>query len=137
MSILLFQTEMGAKAQDKTDLLSDRELLFDLLHSTVATIALCITITFILSLVRLWMNYQLRKKLLEHDAPAEIIDQILLNKAENLSSLKWCIVLLFTGFGLLAVYLLGPLDMRSLTVLTLSVAVGFGVYYLISQRLKK
>jgi uncharacterized membrane protein len=134
--ILLFNTSMVANAQGKTDLLSDREFMFDMLHSTVATIALCITITFILSMVRLWMNYQLRKKLLDNDAPIEIIDQILLNKSDNLNPLKWCIIMVFVGIGLFIVSLLGTLDIRSLMTMSFSIALGFGAFYFISQRLK-
>lgn len=134
--IILFNSSMIANAQSKTDLLSDREFMFDILHSTVATVALCITITFILSMARLWMNYQLRKKLLDSDAPTEIIDQILLNKSENLNSLKWCIILVFVGFGMLIISFLGPLDIKSLMIIVFSVALGLGSFYFLSRRLK-
>lgn len=134
--MLLFNISMVANAQGNSDLLSDREFMFDLLHSLVATVAMCIIITFILSMLRLWMNYQLRKKLLDNDAPVEIIDKILLNKSENLNPMKWCIIMVFVGIGLLTISFLGSLDIRSLMIMSFSIALGFGVFYILSQRLK-
>jgi hypothetical protein len=132
---LLINASISANAQGKFDFSTDRELMFDALHSIVAVIALYISVAFILSLIRLWMNYQLRKKLLENEASADIITQILLNKSENLNPLKWFIILVFIGIGLLIISFLGPLDMLSVIIMTLCIAFGFLSYYFVGKRL--
>jgi hypothetical protein len=131
---LLFNASISANAQSEFDFLSDRELTFDALHSAIAIIALYIIVTFILSMVRLWMNYHLRKKLLETDAPAEVITQILLNKSENLNPLKWFIILVFINIGLVIISFLGSLDIQSVIIMTFCIALGFLTYYFIKRR---
>jgi len=131
---LFVNVSISANAQGKFDISSDRELIFDTLHSAIAIIALYIMVTFILSMVRLWMNYHLRKKLLENDAPVDVITQILLNKSEILNPLKWFIILVFIGIGLLIISFLGSLDIQSVIIMNFCIAMGFLSYYFISRR---
>jgi hypothetical protein len=134
---LILGGSSAVNAQGTFDITSDRELTFDVLHSAVAIVVMYISVAFILSMVRLWMNYQLRKKLVENEAPFEVIDQILMNKSESLGSLKWFIVLVFIGIGLMISSFLGSLGIQSVIIMTFSVALGFLSYYLISKRLNK
>jgi uncharacterized membrane protein (DUF485 family) len=133
---LVFAASLQANAQTKFDFLADRELTFDVLHSTVAIIVLYIIITFILSMTRLWMNFQLRKKLLDTDAPADVITQILLNKSETLNPLKWSVILISMGIGLSIISFMGPLNIQSVIVMTFCIALGFLTYFYIKKRFK-
>lgn len=135
MFFLIINESTALKAQDNFDITSDRELAFDALHTAVAIVTLYILVVFILSMVRLWMNFQLKKKLVENDAPREVIEQILLNKGESLNPIKWFIILVFIGIGLIISSFLGPLGMQSVITMTFCVALGFLSYYLVSKRL--
>jgi hypothetical protein len=135
--ILFLMTSLVANAQEKFDALTDREFMFNVLHSVIAVIVIYLLIVFILTMVRLLMNYNLKKSLLENGATAEMIAQILPSNGTGSSeALKWFTVLFAIGLGLIAVTCFQPVGIHSAIIMVFSVAIGFLAYHFLLRRLK-
>lgn len=123
-------------AQDKFDVLTDKEFMFNALHSLVAIVVIYLLAVFILTMVRLLMNYNLKKSLLEKGATEEVIAQILPpNKSGYQDALKGFTVLFAIGLGLLAVSWFQPLGIHSVIIMVFSIAFGFLGFYFLLRRL--
>ncbi len=100
-------------------------------------ILLCVWIasSFLLTLVRLFLNDRLLRTLIEHSASPEVISQIL-PKQTNLAelALKYSCVLIAAGLGLTLCYFTQPLGLHSAIILSFAVALGLLTYYLIRRR---
>lgn len=135
--ISLLTTSSAANAQDKFDALTDREFMFNVLHSVIAVIVIYLLIVFILTMIRLLMNYNLKKSLLEKGATEQVIAQILpSNSGGSPEALKWFTVLFAIGLGLIAVTCFQPLGIHSAIIMVFSVSIGFLAYYFLQRRLK-
>lgn len=123
-------------AQDRFDVLTDKEFMFNALHSLVAIVVIYLLAVFILTMVRLLMNYNLKKSLLEKGATEEVIAQILPpSKGGYQVALKWFTVLFAVGLGLLAVSCFQPLGIHSVIIMVFSIAFGFLGFYFLLRRL--
>jgi hypothetical protein len=136
-TILFLITSLGVNAQDNFNALTDREFVFNVLHSVVAIIVIYLMIVFILTMVRLLMNYNLKKSLIEKGATEGEIAQILPSQnGGSHEALKWFTVLFAIGLGLIAVTFFQPLGIHSAIIMVFSVAVGFLAYYFLLKRLR-
>ena len=131
--IIILTYGLQVQAQDRFDLLTDKEFMFNALHSVIALLVIYLLVVFILSMVRLIMNYNLKKTLLDKDASEQIISQILPQDSYS-NALKWFTVLFSVGLGLIAVNFFQPIGMHSIIILVFSIAFGFlGFYFLIRR----
>ena len=123
-------------AQDKFNPLTDREFVFDALHSVIAILVLYIVVVLLLTTIKLVINYNLKKSLLEKDASEAIIDQILpKDKTGYSNALKWSTVLFAVGLGLLAINLFPTIGIHSLIIMVFSIAFGYLGFYLLTRKL--
>lgn len=114
----------------------DRGITTELMRSTVATIVLCIISGFLLSLTRIILNDQLKRKMLEKGVPVEVIANMLPRKNELTIAIKWFSVLTAISIGLLIISFTPPLGIHSIIIMTACVALGFLGFYVWAKRVK-
>lgn len=131
-----FFLSIAANAQTTYVLSRDRDVTTEFMRSVFATIVLCIICGFILSLVRVILNDQLKRKMLEKGVPGEVIASMLPRKNELSIAIKWFSVLMAISLGLLIISLTAPLGIHSVIIMTVCVALGFWGFYLWAKRLK-
>lgn len=137
ISILLFLFfSIIANAQPTYILSNDRGITTEFMRSIFATIVLCIICGFILSLVRIILNDQLKRKMLEKGVPGEVIASMLPRKNELTIAVKWFTILMAISIGLLIISFTSPLGIHSIIIMTVCVALGFWGFYLWAKRLK-
>lgn len=90
---------------------------------------------FLLSIIRLFLSYRLRRELVEKNASPEVIAQILPPKS-NLAqiALKWCCLFAALGLGFTICYLSQPIGLHWTVILSFSLAAGLLIFYFISRR---
>lgn len=133
--ILLTVNTMPTMAtQQATSVMADKEVIFFSLNAIAVLLSIWIASSFLLKLIKLFLNDRLRRALIERNAPLEIVTEIL-PKENNLVelALSWCCVLFAGSVGLTLCYFTQPLGVHSAIILSMSLAFGLLVYYLIRK----
>ncbi len=120
-----------AQAQDSFDPLRDRQLYFDILNISAILTGMYLISSFILQIFKQHYNYRIKNRILDKGTEENIVRQILQpDKKENKNyTLQWFFMLAAIGVGLILIILIQPFGLRSLAILALSLAAGFGAYY--------
>lgn len=128
-----------AQAQDSFDPLRDRQLYFDILNISAILTGMYLISSFILQIFKQHYNYRIKNRILDKETEENIVRQILQpNKKENKNYiLQWFFMLAAIGIGLILIMLIQPLGLRSLAILALSLAAGFGAYYYFTRKTEK
>lgn len=130
---LLFYS-IAANAQTYYLFPRDRNITTELMRSTVITIVLYMISAFILSLIRMILNHQLKNKMLEKGVPGEVIANILPRKNELIGAIKWFSVLMAISVGFLIISFFPP-GIHSIIIMAFCIALGFLGFYLWAKRL--
>ena len=133
--ILLTVNTMPTMAtQQATSVMADKEVIFFSLNAIAVLLSIWIASSFLLKLIKLFLNDRLRRTLIERNAPLEIVTEIL-PKENNLVelALSWCCVLFAGSVGLTLCYFTQPLGVHSAIILSMSLAFGLLTYYFIRK----
>ena len=104
--LLLLTSTFGAFAQRLDTVGPDRGTVLFFGNAVAILLTIWMISSFLLALVRLFLNDRLRRTLLEKNASEETIAQILPPKSDfSQLSLKWCCLFAATGIGLTICYL--------------------------------
>lgn len=134
--MLLSSISFWASAQDYDapvhSLLNDRQFM----QIPFMVLIVYILASFILSIIRQILDYHVKTKLIEKNAPENIVIQILqANKRESRNSaLKWFSLFAGAGVGLLLVSFFQPFGIHSLIIMAFSIAAGFFGHYFFTKR---
>ena len=140
--ILLFTVVFTAStasgyAQSSISAINHKDTLMFIFNAMAILLAIYILSSFLLSVIRMFLQDRLKKALLERQASEEVIRLMLPRQSDQLhSALKWCCVLILTCIGLTACYFTQPLGLHSVIFLTFSVSLGFLAFFLIMKRKK-
>ena len=120
-----------AQAQDNFDPLRDRQLYFDILNISAILTGMYLISSFILQIFRQHYGYRIKNRMLDKGTEENVVRQMLQpEKKENKNYiLQWFFTLAAIGIGLILVTVIRPYGLRSLAILALSLAAGFGAYY--------
>ena len=122
----------GAHAQGSIPAAYQKDTLPFILNAMAILLALYIISSFLLSVIRLFLNDRLKKALIEKHASEEVISLMLPRQGDQLhSALKWCCVLIFAGIGLTGCYFTQPLGLHSVIIETFCVGLGFLAFFLL------
>ena len=96
----------------------------------VQLLVLFASMYFVIFIIRMFLNYRLRKHLVEKGISADLIGQLLKTDKNDLKNeaIRWFCLLISAGFGLIIVSLF-PVGFVSIAILLISVAVGFLLYF--------
>jgi heme/copper-type cytochrome/quinol oxidase subunit 2 len=113
---------------------ADQEVLLFSLNAIAILLSIWIATSFLLTLIRMFLNDRLCRTMIERNTPLEIVTQ-LLPKSQNLAAaaLKWCFILASLGVGLSICYISQPLGLHSAIILSFCMALGLLGFYLISK----
>lgn len=134
---LLLSYCLGAFAQTGSHKI-DKGTFEELVRDIVLLLMLYIVTNFILSMIRLFLNDRLKRKIVEHDTSEIIVAQLLTNKkSERENSLKLFCALTAIGVGLGIIDCYNLSDIPALMTTIFCLAVGFIVHFYLSSRLQK
>ena len=93
---------------------------------------------FVLAAIRLVLNYLLKRQIVAAAVSESIVERLLPGpRDEQNRMVKWVLLLLSSGGGLLLCSWYPPLGLHSLIILLFSTALGFLAYYLFLRRQTK
>ena len=121
-----------ANAQETAfDPFRNRDFLVDLLHITSVIIAVYLITSFILSIIKMFLDNRLKNKMLEKGASENLVVQFLQpeKKDSRNAAIKWAILAAGVGFGLSLVLFFLPFGIHSVTIMAFSVSLSFLCYY--------
>ncbi|MEO6348505.1 MAG: hypothetical protein ABIO60_11420 [Aquaticitalea sp.] len=98
----------------------------------IGVIILIALIAFtVLSIIKRWMDYRLKNKLIDKGLSENIIKSILedgTTRNKN-SNIKWSILLAAVGIALTIINYTLPLGIHSIAIMTFSISASFLIYY--------
>ena len=108
----------------------------ELLRSGVILLLIYLLSSFVLTLLRLVLDFQLKKQLLAAGAAESLVAQLLpRHAAQSSAALKWFALLTALAVGLLIGSFYLPWGVHSAVILLFSLALGFLGYYFLLRRL--
>src|ERR1700761_126628 len=138
ITLLLFSAAFSAHAQSNTSLMSDTATFEELVRDIGMLLALFLVTSFILTMIRLFLDNGLKKKIVEMGTPETIVKQLLASgKNEIRNSLKLFCALCGIGAGLGIIGFYQLTDIYALMVIAFCLAIGFLGHFLLVSRLNK
>ena len=111
-------------------------LMQELVRSGVILVLIYLLSTFVLAVLHVVLDYQLKKQLLTTGASETLVAQLLPHRQPRpTAALKWFALLTALAVGLLLASWYQPWGVHSVVVLLLSLALGFLGYYFLLRRL--
>lgn len=138
ITLLLFSATLGAHAQSNTSLMSDTATFEEFVRDIGMLLALYLVTSFILTMIRLFLDNGLKKKIIEMGTPETVVTQLMATgKNEIRNSLKLFCALcgIAVGLGIIGYYHLS--DVYALMVIAFCLAIGFLGHFLLAIRLNK
>lgn len=138
ITILLFSAAFGAHAQSNTNLMNDRATFEEFVRDIVILLMIFLVTSFILTMIRLFLDNGLKKKIVEMGTPETVVSQLMATgKNEIRNSLKWFCALcgIAAGLGIIGCYHLT--DIYALMIIAFCLAIGFLGHFLLASRLNK
>lgn len=129
---------LGADAQERSYQISDKNTFEEFVRNIVILLMIYLVTSFILKLIRQFLDHRLKRKIVENGTPEGVVAQLLFSdKNERKDSLKWfCTLTAVTaGLGIIGFY--HPSEIYALMVMALSLALGFLSYFFLVSRLPK
>ncbi|HLK31351.1 MAG TPA: hypothetical protein VKT28_22420 [Puia sp.] len=125
-----------ATAQTNFQSMYDREFNFDVLHITGTLIGIYLVTSFLLTLVRLFLESRVKHKMIDKGVSETVVEQFLhpTTKDSRSAAMKWFIVSSCVGLGLAAINLSLPLGIHSLAIMAFSISLGFLGYYFFMKK---
>jgi len=114
----------------------DSDFMRELLSVSGALLAVFLVSTFLLTLIRAYLDSKLKNKLIDKGASENTVTQLLqpLKKESRLEPLKWFSILAGIGLGFTFINLSQPLGFHSLAIMSFSLAASFLGYYFFSRK---
>lgn len=140
ITFLMIMITLAVHAQDENtnnfDPFKNRDFLFDALHIFTTLIALYIVASFILSAIRAGLDSRLKNKIIDREAPENIVLQLLKpdKKESGNTTLQWVCTLASIGVGLTLVSFIRPFGLHSVAIMAFSIALGLLGYYWFSKK---
>jgi Zn-dependent protease with chaperone function len=135
---LLVSATLGAHAQSDTNAFTDQRTLEEFVRNVVILLMIYMVTSFILNMIKLFLNDRLKRKMVETGTSEAIITQLLdTKKSDKENSLKWFFALTAIAVGLGVIGCYHMTDIYALMIIAFCLAVGFLGHYFMSRRLQK
>lgn len=106
----------------------------ELFRSIIILILISIMIIGLLKLISMFLNFQLKKTMLQKGVSGSFLEDLSPKKNDLSTTVKWIAILASVGIGLIIVHFTQPFDIHSLAIMSLSLAAGFTGYYLWAKK---
>jgi preprotein translocase subunit SecG len=135
---LLLLTTFAANAQDPYYPLSDKGTFEEMVRSVVILALIYLVTSFILYMIKLFLDSRLKNKMVEVGTSQEVVAQLIAsNKDAKKTSLKWFCTLCGIAAGLGAIGYFHLTDIYALMVIAFCLAIGFLAHFFLLSRLSK
>jgi Zn-dependent protease with chaperone function len=135
---LLLSAALGAHAQSSTNAFTDSRTFEEFVRNVVILLMIYMVTSFILNMIKLFLNDRLKRKIVETGTSEAIVAQLLSTKKSDTEiSLKWFFALAGIAVGLGIIGCFKMTDIYALAVIAFCVAFGFLAYYFMRRRLQK
>jgi hypothetical protein len=134
LSFLLFT--FCLHAQDLKDKIPENSFLAFYLRFTALFVLFALAGYFIITIIQQFMNYQLRKKIIEHNIAESLAEQLLSPAKEDRKkeAVKWMLLTGALALGVLIASFIQPYGAYSVVIILLSLVTGLFFYYLYVKR---
>ncbi|WP_183565430.1 hypothetical protein [Mucilaginibacter sp. SP1R1] len=135
---LLVSATLGAHAQSSTNPLNDKATFEEFVRNIVILLMIYMVTSFILNMIKLFLNDRLKRKMVETGTSEAIVTQLLdTKKSDKENSLKWffALVAIAVGLGIIGCYHMT--DIYALMTIAFCLAVGFLGHFFLAGRLNK
>lgn len=133
--IALFSS-LGLYAQE-VEYVIDRGFVMDLVHMGSILFVFYLISVFIITIIKLFLDYRLKNKILDKQIP-DVLVQSLLNgntsKEMKNVAMKWLMILTGLALGLTVVSLTPPFGIHSLAIIAFSLAASYLGYFAFIKR---
>jgi hypothetical protein len=111
----------------------------DVYRVSVMILLIIIGISFILTVIRTFLDHKLKNKMLDKGISETLVASFLQKDSDNAkhTSMKWVFILIASGIGLFITNQYLPLGLHSIGVMAISIAVGFLLNTLYLNRFNK
>lgn len=135
---LLLGTTMSARTQNNVHALSNKDSFDELVRDVVILLMIYMVTNFILTMIKLFLDDRLKRKIVETGTPEGVVAQLIPNdKTENKNGIKWFCILIAIAVGLGVIGSYQPSDIYSLMIMAFCLAIGFISYFFLTSRLGK
>ncbi len=129
-------TSFGANAQSQFSPFTDKETYGEMFNTCSIILVIYIISVFILTIIRLLLDYRLKLIMIEKNVPEAVIAQLLAKtKNDKTIAIKWFAILTSIGIGLTGISFFQPLGIHSIVIMVFSISLGFLGYYFLLKRL--
>lgn len=135
--ILLLSATLAAHAQQNSyKPLADRGTFEEMVRSVVILALVYLITSFILSMIKLFLDNRLKTKIVETGTSAEVVAQLMsVGRNDKKHGLKWFSILTAIAIGLGITGFYQPAGVYMLMIMTFSLAIGFLGYFFLIRRL--
>lgn len=123
----------AASAQEVPDYdpFRDRDFLSELMKVSAVIVVIYLLSTFILTVIRLFMDYRLKNKMIDKGASEYIVNQFLQpqKKDSRSTAIKWSIIVAGIGIGFSLMLMFPPFGIHSVMIMSFCVSLSFLCYY--------
>lgn len=123
----------AASAQEVPDYdpFRDREFLSDLIKLSTVVVVIYLLSTFLLTMIRLFMDFRLKNKMIDKGASEHIVNQFLQPQKTDSrgTAIKWAIIVAGIGIGFTGMLLFPPFGIHSVMIMSFCVSLSFLCYY--------
>ena len=136
ITITALLASVMAHAQNDYDLWRDGGFVWDLTHILATLVVVFIITSFILSLIKLFLDHRIKNKIIDKGIGETVASQLIQADKKDPANvaMRWCIVFTGIGIGITLIRAFKPFGIHSLAIMSFSIAAGFLVYYYFLKR---
>jgi len=130
-AIVLFSTAVNAQENINYDPFRDKDFLDKFMQATAIVTVIYLISNFFLSIIRMFLDYKLKNRMLDKGASENIIHQFLQpqKKDSRITAIKWAIVVGGIGLGFTLMLLFPPFGIHSVMIMSFCISLSFLCYY--------
>src|SRR5918993_2370455 len=117
--IILFSLTSNAQENINFDPFRDRDFVNQFMQAAAIIFVIYLISNFFLSLIKLFLEYKLKNKMMDKGAPENIIRQILQpqKKDNRITAIKWAIIAGGIGLGFTLIAIFPPFGIHSVMLM--------------------
>lgn len=124
---------IAANAQENInfDPFRDRDFVDKFMQAAAIIFVIYLISNFFLTLIRLFLDYKLKNKMMDKGASENVIRQILQpqKKDNRITAIKWAIVVGGIGLGFTLIAIFPPFGIHSVMLMSFCISLSFLCYY--------
>lgn len=128
---ILLSLALNAQENINYDPFRDREFLERTFQAVSIIVVIYLISSFFLSIIRMFLDYKLKNKMMEKGASESTINQLLQpqKKDTRITAIKWAIIVGGIGLGFTLMLMFPPFGIHSIMLMSFCISLSFLCYY--------